>query len=80
MFDQSHVYGRKVKERIFNMKLQKIATFHYKSFDTNSWDFKKYNMIFLCHTVGYMNDEELVNFLLKAANHLENEDTEKFDG
>ena len=37
-------------------------------------------MIFLCHTVGYMNDEELVNFLIKAANHLETEDFEKFDG
>ena len=37
-------------------------------------------MIFLCHTTGYMSDGELVNFLLRAAKHLNTEDSEKFNG
>ena len=66
----------KTKKKITTLGLFTSATFTQSSFSTYPWKDKKYDLVFLCHAIGYMGDDELVSFLNKAASHL-TDDKEK---
>ena len=50
--------------------LQQWATFTQASFSNYPWKEKRYDLIFLSHAIGYMDDSGLATFLRKAASHL----------
>ena len=70
LFDPSYEAMCKTQTLIRTSKLQKWATFIQASFNNYPWKEKRYDLIFLSHAIGYMDDSELVTFLIKAASHL----------
>ena len=61
MFDQCPVAVEDTKKRIFQLDLKRRASVTKHSIRTFPWTkYPKYDMIFMCHVVGYMNDDELV--------------------
>ena len=70
LFDRSYEAMCKAKTLITTLKLSKWATFTHTSFNNYPWKEKRYDLIFLSHAIGYMDDRELVTFLNKAASHL----------
>ena len=66
----------KTKKKITTLGLFTRATFTQESFSTYPWKDKKYDLVFLSHAIGYMEDGELEAFLRKAASHL-TDDKEK---
>ena len=66
----------KTKMKITTLGFSTKATFTRASFSTYPWNDKKYDLIFLSHAIGYMDDDELESFLRKAASNL-TDDKEK---
>ena len=70
LFDQSYEAMCKTKNLIRTLGLFKCATFTRASFSNYPWKEKRYDLIFLSHAIGYMDDSGLATFLSKAASHL----------
>ena len=70
MFDHAYLAMCKAQALIRTSGLQSKATFTQASFSNYPWKEKRYDLIFLSHAVGFMDDSELVTFLSKAASHL----------
>ncbi len=70
LFDPSYESMCKTKTLIRTLRLFQYATFTQASFDNYPWKEKRYDLIFLSHAIGYMDDCELVTFLSIAASHL----------
>ena len=68
----------KTQTLIRKLKLQTCATFTQASFTSYPWKEKKYDLIFLSHAIGYMDDSELIAFLREAASHLTVDSEKKF--
>ena len=71
MFDQCNVAKGMVENKIQELKLQDRASVVRSSFVDFPWqNYLKFDLIFMCHTTGYMEDDQLLEFLTEAGNKL----------
>ena len=60
----------KAQTQISTLGLSTKDNFTQASFSKYPWRGMRYDLIFLSHAIGYMDDSELVTFLREAASHL----------
>lgn len=71
MVDQCAVAMGKVEDGIQHLGLGERASIRRSSFIDFPWKhYLKFDLVFLCHTTGYMDDAQLAHFLTEAGKNL----------